>query len=48
MVRLVVALVALAAFVGLNALVLVLMERKLAGHFQRRPGPYEVGPHGTL
>ncbi|THB68862.1 MAG: NADH-quinone oxidoreductase subunit NuoH, partial [Desulfovibrio sp.] len=30
------------------ALVLVLMERKLAGHFQRRPGPYEVGPHGTL
>jgi NADH-quinone oxidoreductase subunit H len=24
------------------------MERKLAGHIQRRPGPYEVGWHGVL
>ena len=48
LVRLIVAVVALAAYVGVNALVLVLLERKLAGHFQRRPGPYEVGPHGVL
>jgi len=41
-------LVALAAFVGLNAVLLVWMERKVAGHFQRRPGPFEVGPHGLL
>jgi NADH-quinone oxidoreductase subunit H len=41
-------LVLLAAFVGANAMLLVYMERKLAGHFQRRPGPFEVGPHGIL
>jgi NADH-quinone oxidoreductase subunit H len=48
LVRMVVGLVALAAFVGLNAVVLVYMERKVAGHVQRRPGPFEVGPHGIL
>ena len=42
------AAVAVMAFVGANGLVLVYMERKLAGHFQRRPGPYEVGWHGIL
>lgn len=35
-------------FLAVNVLFLVLMERKLAGHFQRRVGPYEVGPHGAL
>ncbi len=35
-------------FLAVNVLFLVLMERKLAGHFQRRVGPYEVGPHGSL
>ncbi|TVM15566.1 NADH-quinone oxidoreductase subunit NuoH [Oceanidesulfovibrio indonesiensis] len=39
---------ALAAFVGLNGLVLVYLERKVAGHVQRRPGPFEVGPHGII
>lgn len=48
LVRLVIALVALAAFVGLNGLVLVYLERKVAGHVQRRPGPFEVGPHGII
>jgi NADH-quinone oxidoreductase subunit H len=36
------------AFIGLNALVLVYLERKVAGFIQRRPGPYEVGPQGIL
>ncbi|NJB67687.1 NADH-quinone oxidoreductase subunit H [Desulfobaculum xiamenense] len=46
--QIVVGLVCLAAFVGVNAVLLVWMERKVAGHFQRRPGPFEVGPYGLL
>lgn len=46
--RLVVALVAIIAYVVVNVIVLVYMERKVAGFVQRRPGPYEVGPHGLL
>lgn len=46
--HLVVALVAIIAFVSANAIVLVYMERKVAGFVQRRPGPYEVGPQGLL
>ncbi len=46
--RLVLCIVALAVFIGLNGLLLVYMERKIAGHIQRRPGPFEVGPHGVL
>lgn len=48
LIRIWVALLALGAFIGLNGLVLVYLERKVAGHIQRRPGPYEVGPHGIL
>jgi NADH-quinone oxidoreductase subunit H len=48
LVHIVLAAVAVMAFVGANGLVLVYMERKLAGHIQRRPGPYEVGWHGIL
>jgi NADH-quinone oxidoreductase subunit H len=35
-------------FLACNVLFLVLAERKLAGHIQRRVGPMEVGPHGSL
>lgn len=48
LIRILVAVVAVAAFVGVNGLLLVYLERKVAGHIQRRPGPYEVGPHGIL
>lgn len=47
-IHLVVALVAIIAFVSANAIVLVYGERKVAGFVQRRPGPYEVGPQGIL
>jgi len=47
-VRLIVSLVAIMAFVGLNAAYLVWVERKGAGRFQRRPGTTEVGPAGLL
>lgn len=47
-VHIILAAVAVMAFVGANGLVLVYLERKLAGHIQRRPGPYEVGWHGLL
>src|SRR5690606_5776753 len=36
------------AFLAVNALVLVLMERKVAGRMQRRPGPMRTGPRGLL
>lgn len=48
LIRIVIALVCVAGFVGLLGLVMVYVERKFAGHFQRRPGPFEVGPHGLL
>jgi NADH-quinone oxidoreductase subunit H len=46
--RLVLFLVGILAFVGLNAAYLVWVERKGAGRFQRRPGPTEVGWAGLL
>jgi NADH-quinone oxidoreductase subunit H len=42
------ALAAIMAFLGVNGIVLLYAERKVAGFIQRRPGPYEVGPHGLL
>lgn len=47
-VYLVITLVILLSFVGLNSLFLVYLERKVCGHIQRRYGPMEVGPHGIL
>jgi NADH-quinone oxidoreductase subunit H len=48
LIRILVALVAILLFVAANAIILVYVERKVAGHVQRRPGPYEVGFHGIL
>lgn len=46
--RLVLFVLGIMGFVGLNAAYLVWVERKGAGRFQRRPGPTEVGPAGLL
>lgn len=48
LIPLIIAVVGSMVWLGLNALVLVYCERKFAGHIQRRPGPFEVGPHGVL
>jgi NADH-quinone oxidoreductase subunit H len=47
-IRLLLYLVGIMSFVGLNAAYLVWVERKGAGRFQRRPGPTEVGFAGLL
>jgi NADH-quinone oxidoreductase subunit H len=46
--RLILGLLIVLGFSQLNALFLVWLERKVAGHIQLRPGPMEVGPHGLL
>ncbi|MBN2645607.1 MAG: NADH-quinone oxidoreductase subunit NuoH [Desulfuromonadaceae bacterium] len=48
LIRIVMAVVGGVVIVFGNALVMGYLERKLAGHFQRRPGPMEVGFHGIL
>lgn len=46
--RVIAFLVGIIAFAALNAAYLVWLERKEAGHMQRRIGPKEVGPFGLL
>lgn len=46
--RLILGLLIVLGFSQVNALFLVWLERKVAGHIQLRPGPMEVGPHGLL
>ncbi len=46
--RLILGLLIVFGFSQVNALFLVWLERKVAGHIQLRPGPMEVGPHGLL
>ncbi|MCW7755476.1 NADH-quinone oxidoreductase subunit H, partial [Desulfobotulus sp. H1] len=46
--RMLIAALFVVAAVFVNALFMVYAERKIAGHIQRRPGPYEVGWHGLL
>lgn len=47
-IRVLLFLAGIIGFVALNAAYLVWVERKGAGHFQRRIGPKEVGPFGLL
>ena len=47
-IRLLVSILAIIAFVGINAMYLVLAERKGAGRIQNRPGPNEAGYGGWL
>ncbi|MDR0881978.1 MAG: NADH-quinone oxidoreductase subunit NuoH [Candidatus Adiutrix sp.] len=47
-IKLLVALGAIIALLIANSVVMVWLERKVAGFVQRRPGPYAVGPQGML
>ena len=47
-IRLLLFMVGIIIFVALNAAYLVWLERKEAGHIQRRIGPKEVGPYGLI
>jgi NADH-quinone oxidoreductase subunit H len=48
LIRMVFAVIIIISFTFLNAIMMGYLERKIAGHVQRRPGPMEVGSHGIL
>jgi len=48
LIRMVIAVIIIISFIFLNAIMMGYLERKIAGHVQRRPGPMEVGFHGIL
>jgi NADH-quinone oxidoreductase subunit H len=48
LIRMVFAVIIIISFIFLNAIMMGYLERKIAGHVQRRPGPMEVGFHGIL
>ena len=48
LIRMVIAVIIIISFIFLNAIMMGYLERKIAGHVQRRPGPIEVGFHGIL
>lgn len=46
--RMLLSVILIVAFVFLNAMIMGYLERKISAHIQRRPGLMEVGPHGIL
>ena len=46
--RILIGAVVVVAYAFANSAIMVLVERKVCGHIQRRPGPFEVGPFGLL
>jgi NADH-quinone oxidoreductase subunit H len=48
LIRIMGAVIIIISFIFLNAVMMGYLERKIAGHVQRRPGPMEVGFHGIL